>query len=560
MNHALAGARGKHRAGPGTGRIAMWEGNTWPRVLAGSRGSVRFVLFEELVTLSLLVHIRRVKRLVVLVHLYLGVAMCALFVMWFATGIVLMYAPFPGFRQATQFARMPVLDCTRCALTLADALGAMPARDTASAVRLGMLLERPAWRYLGLDRRWHVLFADDRSALDAITPAHARRIAARWARLDEADVRESVLITEPDQWTVEAVFRHQLPLHRVEFADDARTRVYVSSAGGEALLSTTRRERALAWLGAIPHWIYPRMLRVRVATWTWTIISVSALGLVMSLAGLTIGIWQFRFRRKVTASGRVLARSPYRTGWMRWHQYLGLLFGACTFTWLFSGMLSVDPFEWSPGTDPSPAERLAFAGGALDGARFQLQPAAAWRVPRDIGTRELQPVLVAGRPFWVAYEDATHTRLVAADTTVPHAIESLEPSLLAQATTTILGSARMSTDVLREPDDYFYSTGEAARTFPVLRVRYDDPAHSAFYVDPRTVTIVMKQVTRSRLERWLYSGLHDLDFRVLTVRRPFWDIVVIVLSLGGLALAATGLVTAWRWTAHWLGIPAGRRR
>jgi hypothetical protein len=70
----------------------------------------------------------------------------------------------------------------------------------------------------------------------------------------------------------------------------------------------------------------------------------------------------------------------------------------------------------------------------------------------------------------------------------------------------------------------------------------------------------MKQVTRSRMERWLYTGLHDLDFQALYQRRPLWDLVVILLSLGGLALSVTGVVAAWRWVAQQAGLPAGPRR
>ena len=37
----------------------------------------------------------------------------------------------------------------------------------------------------------------------------------------------------------------------------------------------------------------------------------------------------------------------------------------------------------------------------------------------------------------------------------------------------------------------------------------------------------------TRLRRWLYQGLHSLDFPFLYYKRPLWDIVVIVLSIGG---------------------------
>jgi hypothetical protein len=50
----------------------------------------------------------------------------------------------------------------------------------------------------------------------------------------------------------------------------------------------------------------------------------------------------------------------------------------------------------------------------------------------------------------------------------------------------------------------------------------------------------------SRLNRWLYNGLHSLDFPFLYYRRPAWDLVVIVLSAGGLALTIAPMWPAWR--------------
>ena len=40
--------------------------------------------------------------------------------------------------------------------------------------------------------------------------------------------------------------------------------------------------------------------------------------------------------------------------------------------------------------------------------------------------------------------------------------------------------------------------------------------------------------------------LHSLDFPALYYKRPLWDIVVIGLSIGGIALSATTLLPAWR--------------
>ena len=65
-------------------------------------------------------------------------------------------------------------------------------------------------------------------------------------------------------------------------------------------------------------------------------------------------------------------------------------------------------------------------------------------------------------------------------------------------------------------------------------------------MDPARGGIVLKTDDTRRLRRWLYQGLHSLDFPFLYYKRPLWDVVVIVLSIGGLALSATTLVPAWR--------------
>jgi hypothetical protein len=80
----------------------------------------------------------------------------------------------------------------------------------------------------------------------------------------------------------------------------------------------------------------------------------------------------------------------------------------------------------------------------------------------------------------------------------------------------------------------------------VVRIRYDDPQRTWLYVDAARGAVVRKEERLTRLNRWLYHGLHSLDFPFLYDRRPLWDVVVIVLSVGGLALTLTTVVPACR--------------
>jgi len=42
------------------------------------------------------------------------------------------------------------------------------------------------------------------------------------------------------------------------------------------------------------------------------------------------------------------------------------------------------------------------------------------------------------------------------------------------------------------------------------------------------------------MSRWLFSGLHSLDFTSLLRLRPVWDVVMIALLLGATLVCATG--------------------
>jgi hypothetical protein len=80
-----------------------------------------------------------------------------------------------------------------------------------------------------------------------------------------------------------------------------------------------------------------------------------------------------------------------------------------------------------------------------------------------------------------------------------------------------------------------------------VRVRLEDQSKTWLYINPRTASIQARYTDRSRWERWLYNGLHSLDFPYLYHHRPLWDITVIVLSVGCCLLSITGIILAQRY-------------
>ena len=70
-----------------------------------------------------------------------------------------------------------------------------------------------------------------------------------------------------------------------------------------------------------------------------------------------------------------------------------------------------------------------------------------------------------------------------------------------------------------EYDDYYYSRHNRYRPLPAYRVTFDDAESTWFYVDWTTGAVVLRYTTAARVQRWLYNGLHSLDFSFLTAPR-----------------------------------------
>ena len=78
-----------------------------------------------------------------------------------------------------------------------------------------------------------------------------------------------------------------------------------------------------------------------------------------------------------------------------------------------------------------------------------------------------------------------------------------------------------------------------------------------YYIDPKSARIVQGYNSHSRWNRWLYHGLHSMNLPWLYKYRPAWDIVVILLLLGGGSLSVTALLLAWNVVVAQAG-PLGR--
>ena len=177
-----------------------------------------------------------------------------------------------------------------------------------------------------------------------------------------------------------------------------------------------------------------------------------------------------------------------------------------------------------------------------------------------LSPRELVLARVGGRRYWIASETPDRSVLVAADRPGGPAIERF-PSAEIEALGRAAAPAPIADVAWLDGDDGYYRSRDAPRPLPVLRIRSGDRDGTWVYLDPRTGSIVQVLRRPERVNRWLYHGLHSLDAAWLWHRRPLWDVTVIGLSLGGLALALTSATPGWRrvWKL-WPRAPKARAR
>jgi hypothetical protein len=260
-------------------------------------------------------------------------------------------------------------------------------------------------------------------------------------------------------------------------------------------------------------------------------------------------------------------------GWMRWHYISGAFFGVFALTWVFSGLLSMEPFDWANSEGSLEISDGALTGGPVELEQFPAFAAEPWanllagRTLKELEFRRIAdaPYYLARytvsapeadprrerlhQPYYISGRAEPQHMLVDARTLTARTEPFVTETLLARLAAAAPDANIVTHELLTEYDSYYYSRNGQA-VLPVLRVKFDDPLETWVYVDPALGQMLASVHRLQRVERWLYNGLHSLDFGFWYSRRPLWDIGMIVLSLGALATSTIGF---------WLGLKRLRR-
>lgn len=497
------------------------------------------------------------KPVILFIHKWLGVLLALLFLMWFVSGLVLYYVPFPSLTTSERLAGLPPLEVpSGCCLTAQDAGQRAGVKFTEA--RFGMHMGTPAWRLLsagamlsddeaggkgGSAPRWVVIDARSGEARPALSDAQVVALAQAFSGRAVVGFE----MVDADQWSTAQSLNAHRPLLRMALDGGDGLELYVSPSSAEVLRDTRRSERFWNWLGAIPHWFYFSQLRQWNEARKNLVVSTSLLGVVAVFSGLVLGIWQLFLN-----PARWI---PYRSFWPRWHHVAGLTAGTVTFTWILSGLLSVNPWHVFSSRAAPASERAAWQGAAPS---VRLNPAqslsAALAISPDIQPREIDLLRLGGQA-WYRVRGTAGQMLVRADGLPGAAPEAspLLPDKLLQSTLVQLrkgaGLPRLSR--LDSYDELYYSREYADdrnkkfnRPLPVWRATWEDGL--AVYADPASGRVLMRQDASNRWQRVLYNGLHSFDFAFFMERPWLRGAFIIILSLLGMALCITSCLMAWR--------------
>lgn len=480
----------------------------------------------------------RPPRWLLILHRWTGVVIGAVMTLWCLSGFVMLYVDYPRLLPAEQLRglsplHLPAGDSwARIDLAPEAALASARIEMVAGRVVLRVVPERDVGPAIWQTRASPLNF-DLRSGavLPPLSEGDLGKVASEFGRNFGIGAPPAAIVpVAVDQWTVQA-FRANSPLYRIDYGDTAGSTAYVASLTGEVVQETTRFERFWGWLGSVPHWLYPTVLRQNPGAWSQTIIWTSLTGCFLTVTGIWIGIGRLR-RGK---DGRL--GSPYRGLWW-WHHMAGLAFGLLALSWVASGLFSMSPwglFDSNAGL----AERQRLAGAMhwadLRGALTHIQ-----RLPP--GTVRVESAPLGGKTALVAVTAGGRMeRIDRFGRSAPLTRMELAAALRN-------GPRVTSLDLLTAGDAYYYAH-KVPVSLPVWRAVLADPPATRLYIDARSGALIRAVDGTGRAERWLWNAPHSFDLPVLR-ERPWRDLALLPL------LAAVTLVCA---TGTWMGARRIRR-
>lgn len=461
----------------------------------------------------------RMKKILFAVHKYLGIALSILFVIWFISGFVMMFSSFPkAQKEAYAKKNSPITENidlkkieTGKSIVIQKRLKNLEIVREDSAGKK-TILSYPSLKPIG---------------------SYGLQSCIEMAKAcTQSEVTKVETINDFDMWIPWMYLKEHFPIYKCWMNDGKGTVMYLSSKTGQIVQETNSHNRFWSYFGAIPHWVYIKQLRLHIDSWKNTVIALSALGSIMCLAGLMLGIMLIKKK----------SLSPYRKKRYRWHHLLGLLFGLSTFTYIFSGMMSLCDIPDFIAKQPEMNEEQS--ADTLPLKRYTRDIAEAIRLyPR---CTKLELKLVGGKPFYKMTDAAGNEEMVSGDSSIRAVRCNFSKMEALKEYKSYINGKKYTIELQTKYNNYYMPKKRGIRPLPVYVLKVNDKYQSAYYINPKTLEIISSQSKNSRIQRWTYNFLHCYDSYWLINRPAIRRSIEIFLMIGGLSLSISSLILTIR--------------
>ena len=233
------------------------------------------------------------KTFFIYTHRWTGIVFGVIFVVWFISGVAMMYVGMPHLSEKERLGHLKPLDLST--VTVSPAQAAEMYRPLPCSSPCGNVLRRAARVPSGWSddlRRYRR--TDDRGKRGASD--RFRAPLAPGARSDGALRRVSAGLRPVD--ALQRAARGDATAPCVGGRPRGNEVYYISEDTGEPTMKTDRRGRVWGYIGAVLHWTYFTSLRRNGPLWQQLVAWGAIAGAVMCVLGMVVGIVRLRVTRR----------------------------------------------------------------------------------------------------------------------------------------------------------------------------------------------------------------------------------------------------------------------
>lgn len=471
----------------------------------------------------------KVRTFIFSSHRIIGTIVSLFFLMWFISGLVLLYYPFPNVSSAEKYKNMDVLPDS-----LPDIESVLDQVPGAEKKIRGLQVEYLQEQTLFTVKTKDSLYAVCGNSLQKVKPVTGTTITEVAKKWVDAPIARIDTLHERDIWIMYSRYLEEMPIYKFYFDDKDKHELYISARSAEVQQFTNKEQRFWAWVGSIPHKFYIPVLRKNTEAWVLSLTIGGTVALITALLGMYIGIYTLYTRYKAKRK----LESPYKRSWYKWHHTAGLIFGISLITFAFSGAMSLQRIpQWVIKTHGD----YRISDSKLRGKRL---PIDHYLLDYRI-LKEKYPEIK--RIEWSYFRDIPVYTIIDGDAEKCIDASSTEfrelylpEAEIEKAITSVHGKEYPYTISLIDEYEEYYMSRKEQLPLPVYKVEVSNEDKSRYYIDPKTGSFKYLNKTRM-VKKWVFSGLHYLNIKWLIDRPMLWTIAIWTLCLGGIIVSGSGV-------------------